>query len=301
MEPFKTYDALINYHKLVAVSDDHDITDPVHKVERKTYYHSTTDYKGYGESVIATWYPELIRKAASNIRPWSEIDIVLVIANHSIDGGYAMRSEGAVYLSRQGWSDVDFIHVAAHESGHVVAKLGDEYITCDAYDPCDKHPNAATAAQVMTGDVPWKKYARNEGEVNLDGTLKLVHEYHQNCGGDRDVTNGLLAPGDLQRIGAFWGCMYTDPPDAPASCDAYQDMRGKDYYRPMSRCLMRARERLFCKVCEQEYGAAIVGAVRILVRIPRMFPNRPPFEEAATVRERGRLRVPVAPPPLPPE
>jgi len=296
MEPFKTFDNLINYHKVVAVSDDSGITDPITAgVEKDTYYHVTTGFNGYNsDAVIGTPFPELVRDATSKVRPWPEIDVVIVIANHQVYGGYAMRSEGMAFVCRAAaTTDQIFAHLAAHESAHVVAKLADEYITCEAYDASESFPNLATAEQVKTGDVPWKRLAGDSGELNVDGTLRLVHEFHLNCSSDGDVNSGILPSSALDRIGAFWGCMYTDPSDAPENCSVFQDPRGTGFYRPMSRCVMRATQREFCRVCRHEYGEAILGTARILFRVPHKFPDRPPFDRPTPADQRIR-RPPIA-------
>jgi len=272
MRPFKALDRKINYHVLAAVSDQSGITDAQTYPggPRKTYFHSTTEFENPTfRTAIGTPYPELIKTAVEAIRPWCEIDLVIVIANIDMYGGYAIRQHGTVFISREKTQSMwVLVNLAAHEGGHVIAKLADEYISGSAYDRSDVRPNVATAEQVHAGTVPWKALAKKRRALHSNGKPKLVHEY--DSAWNLAEQEPKLAPREMKRIGAFWGCMYTKPPADPStrSISLYDDQRGADFYRPSARCLMRKMDQDFCDVCADAIAQAILRKVKHHV-VPR--------------------------------
>ncbi len=310
MEPFKTLDAHINYHTVVAISQDSGITDPGNNVVKTTYYHSTTGWAGGYRWNVGTFFPGLIKDAASLVRPWSDVDVVLVIANINEWGGYAMRKNGTAFICRRRPgtaavidTDLEFTHLAAHESGHVVAKLGDEYYQCTKYTEFGQRPNTATELQVRTGDVPWKKLLVARGEANVDGSPKFVHDYHAGC--DQNNDDGHIASTDAGRLGAFWGCMYSDPARALTEPCTEYDSRG--FYRPMKDCVMRRASLEFCQVCRKEYSDAIWRGVEWPILRGAFLdglPIHPPRPADIIMRrfrwDPGLPPGPVVPPPVPP-
>jgi len=275
MQPFKRLDAKINYHKVIAVSDDSGVSDPIgDQVVRNTYYHSTTGFNGSpNRGNVGTPYPEIVKQAASLVRPWCEIDVVIVIANIAEYGGYAMRRNGTAFVCRsQNDTDLEFTHLAAHESGHVVARLADEYISCDKYDPTDPRPNTGTAEELQAGTISWRTLAHDLGELKANGEFKLVHRYGDPWNAALGEPN--LPVADLTRIGAFWGCMFSDPSVNAMTeyCDVFGDARSAGFYRPAARCVMRRIRYEFCAVCECAYAEAIQPTLMI-PRIPRTLPN----------------------------
>ena len=88
-------------------------------------------------------------------------------------------------------------------------------------------------------------------------------------------TNAAL----VDNVGAFWGAQFIEmtlPDDCPFepgdpfhecciapgwdyTCGNYSDPRGKDFYRPTSRCLMRFMDHVeYCKICLHEIEHAIL-------------------------------------------
>jgi hypothetical protein len=272
--PFREFDESINYHTVVAISDESGITDPIGDGgPKRTYYHSTTGFaNSHARHVIGTNHPQLVHEAASLVRPWSEIEIVFVIANLGIYGGYAMRRHGVAYISKGRYDPVEtLIRLAAHEGGHVIAKLADEYISCDRYDPRDDRPNVATERQVAERRVPWQHMAE-AADLTPNGGFRVVHRYGDPM--NRKTGEPELPDDQLNRLGAFWGCMYTSPPapDVDAPCAVFDDDRGKGFYRPMARCLMRRRAYgEYCAPCAR----AVAEAIREKTSVPRAS-RRPP-------------------------
>jgi hypothetical protein len=273
MRPFNALDGKINYHVLAAVSDQSGITDKQTYPEgpRKTYFHSMTEFENPTfRTAIGTPYPELVKTAVEAIRPWCEIDLVIVIANIDMYGGYAVRQHGTVFVSRKASQEMwVLVKLAAHESGHVIAKLADEYISGSAYDRSDPRPNVATDEQVASGNVPWRKFAKKKRAAYSNGKLRLVHRYDDAW--NLAEQEPKLKERDMKRTGAFWGCMYTEPPALPStrSVSMYDDERGAGYYRPSARCLMRKMDQEFCDVCADAITQAIVRKVRNHGSAPR--------------------------------
>jgi len=255
-------------------------------------------------------YPDQpgILESPSPCRVWEEIqahvpeaEVAIFIANCPKLGGRAPLRQHITYLTSPPAQAAD---IAAHELGHAIAELGEEYTFCHQpnpnYDlppnvwkhvvphpnpaptpgpeqsPPPKPPTEATASAANASETPtaaatpaaadamppWSALLR-PAEIQ-DNHLRCLWPYddsyddHQNC-----LLNTPLGTSCENALGAFWGASYAledcqPPADCPPpcfecdpGCDAFCDGRGRDYFRPMFGCRLRAFEKYdgYCPVC----------------------------------------------------
>jgi hypothetical protein len=265
MEPFKSYDANINYHTIRIQSDDSGITDATLGA-KATYFHVQTDPDNNGEpEVLGTKYPDLIQNTAAIIAPWSQLDLVIVLVNvddlvtkpyFSMGSGHAYPDLRVLFASTANPATYNSQKIATllsqtvgHEAGHVIAFLAEEYISCIAYDGED-YPNMALAADLP--NVPWL-YLAKSSELNASGALKLVHTVNDPW----DYTNNeAQINASPHTLGTLWGCQCTEPPK-PSDCSYWLEKSGGNFYRAMLRCRMRNTEHEFCRACNDVIGQAL--------------------------------------------
>lgn len=110
----------------------------------------------------------------------------------------------------------------AHELGHRLGKLGDEYDSMSSLVDREHH----NLNEVRDGDLPYPnltlpKYFDNSNRASLKKTIKWKHF--------------LDLPGSDDLVGAFQGGYY----------------RAVDVYRPSYSCIMRSNQAPFCPVCHE--------------------------------------------------
>jgi hypothetical protein len=205
---------------------------------------------------VGTRTPDLIYQAGDLIAPREQLELFLVIANCPINGGSAFPDQDIAFVTM--WSDlVKFGNIAAHEVAHVIAKVGEEYIGCEAPDPAKSYPNQITEAQKQADDVWWKSLAFTQ-ELQSNA-FRAVHSF----GDPFDANNEPIVPTGLAgMLGLYWGCQDIDPAilNPGNACDPYQDPRGAPFHRAMARCRMRKSFFHFCRVCSLLMEDAVVSS-----------------------------------------
>ena len=235
MAPFNAMASLINWHIVRVTSIDSGIDrcpDPqAYEPPKRTFYQvegcwDGTDCPGF----LGTNEPSRIEWAAEHVAPWEDIDLVIVIANCRVWGGHAWPDWKTAIVSIHSGL---FVELAAHECGHVISRLAEEYIACVEEKPCWPDPNLTRmpavgksivshlqAEGVSFGPVPgtwivqdtvwWKKLAHPE-ELYPNGSFVAMHLY-----GDpvdpNDHKRPAVSPGQEYFVGAFWGCQNVRSP-----------------------------------------------------------------------------------------
>jgi hypothetical protein len=180
LAPFEQLDAVMSYHKAFTVSKESGL--PVAGAPRQTYFFGTTDLTNWGDSAfIGSAYPELVQRVAAEIAPWSQIDLAVVIANVDLPRcwGTAYPEHRIVY-TYQGRDDSEdqFVRVTAHEIGHVIAGLADEYIAYSEYWGWEQFPNVwyRSDLDATPPDPPWRSLAHPD-ELDGEKRLAVVYDY----------------------------------------------------------------------------------------------------------------------------
>jgi hypothetical protein len=263
LAPFSEHPDIIQIHLIPAVSRDSGIENcPYMGVEKDTCFQMEgywgpdpeESYPGY----CGTHEPELFRNAVRCHFPPGEIELKVMLLNTAIYGGRGDPVEQMAYTTH--YFGGDFVDLAAHEIGHAMAGLADEYQDNKPFKgqkPLFK--NIAWLQHIRASSVPWLHLAERR-ERDLQGNLKWTHPYRgkktDDCVRDKEIPPNLE-----DKFGLFWGAMYIDDVD-DAKCKgyAYGDPRGADYYRPQAHCKMRKLEADFCRVCAYEISQVILRA-----------------------------------------
>jgi len=246
--PFAGLVNRINIYKVPVVSADSGITNcPTCGVARNTYFGSQGCWNGTtSPSFIGTASKPRVVAAAATAVPQSELHCIVVLANCVIYGGSAPPELGLVFLTMPGPPNAEeiFMDLAAHEVGHAIAHLNEEYNPCNEKKRGRLYPNEATQAEVDAGAVWWTSLASASEMVR--GRLKVIHRF-----GDPVTPGGqpiVAPPANQTMLGTFWGCHNGDPP-APLPGTNRLDPRGQKFFRAMATCRMRDIPSEFCRVC----------------------------------------------------
>jgi hypothetical protein len=236
MEPFSSMASLINWHVVRVASTDSGIercpTPQPSNPTKRTFYRveGCWDNSGY-PGFFGTDHPERIHWAAEQVAPWEHVELVIVIANCSTWGGHAWPDWKLAIVSTHANL---FVGLAAHECGHVISSLAEEYIACVKDEPQWLDPNktrmpkvgrslmrhvgaGANAGVVLQGGPPirdtvwWKGLAR-AGELHPDGTFKAVH-VRGDAVSPTDGMSPAVPPLQAGFIGAYWGCQDIAGPE----------------------------------------------------------------------------------------
>ncbi len=253
--PFSSYRDRINVHAVSTVSVDSGITNvPAPGTTKRTYLSAEGFWEGKNSATFigthATWQ---VIKAVEAAIPYQHADLVIVIVNVLIEGGSAPRHLGLAFVTLYG-DHAKFVSAAAHESAHVLGALAEEYVSCMPFDQTDRHPNEATLAEVTGNTLAWRPLAQ-PAELDAGGRFRAVHRY-----GDSMTTDcqPIMASPIQGMLGAFWGCMCSEPADPPG-CTTFCDQRGEWFFRPMAECKMRRLRYDFCRVCSDRISSAILA------------------------------------------
>lgn len=249
MAPFRQVKSLINVHVVRTVSVDSGITNfPTIGVPKKTLFDVRGDFDGTGfPGYFGTDTPEAIWRAAEVIAPLDQLELFVVILNAQGEGASGFFDQRLALTALWG-SKPEFLRFAAHECGHAIANLAEEYIGCSPHDDSRLHPNQATEEDRSAGTVWWKSLAK-ASELKADGSFRAVHEL-----GDPFMANGeqpKMKASLKGKLGLYWGCQDIPPEDDDPQkvCDAWKDPDGAPFYRGMARCRMRRSTYGFCRVC----------------------------------------------------
>jgi hypothetical protein len=259
--PFDGLAGRINIHSVRVASTDSGITNcSTAGGMRQTFFNVEGNFNGLYPGFVGTRTPHLIYGAAELIAPREQLELFLIIANCDRPGGSAFPGQDLAFVTMWPLSPdpLKFVNIAAHETAHVIAKVGEEYIGCEPPDPCTTYPNQITEAQKQADDVWWKKLALPAELQN--NAFRAVHTF----GDPFDANDEPIVPTNVAgMLGLYWGCQDIDPtiPTSRADCNAYQDPRGAPFHRGMARCKMRKSFFPFCRVCAWVLEEAITGAM----------------------------------------
>jgi hypothetical protein len=250
MPPFSSVRNLIRWHVVHVASRDSGVLVPGRKKLVNTFYRIEACW-GYPK---APWFlgtgQEGLRRiwwAAEKAVPAGP-DLIIVIANWPPYGGHAVPAHKLVIVNSMDRTPDLFIEVAAHECGHAICMLADEYLGEDHEDPSRPDPNKAHLAEVAASvqrrllerasraarrgrssardAIWWRALAWKNVDLRPDGTFRAVHVPGDHRAGrdprlDRRSDEGLL--------GAFWGCQ-----DSSGEYDlfkGYGDLIGQHKWR----------------------------------------------------------------------
>jgi hypothetical protein len=257
IEPFRSVSVrnLINWHVIVAQSTACGVDqcpDPdTNSRSKHTFYEFECWWDDPRGPVLGTHHQERVVWAASQVAPWEEIDLVIVIVNCDKYVAHAWPdfkcavvatspspSEWNPTLWVPSWVDPTcFNQLAAHEVGHVVARLADERIVCEPEDPFRPDPNKAHLPEVgasvkaqllrmlqgpVTGASPMPVLEQRLPvlEQRLRGWDAVDSVWWKGLADPSELTGlnlftavatplGGPAPGTSGYLGAFWGCQDT--------------------------------------------------------------------------------------------
>ncbi|HEY2940792.1 MAG TPA: M64 family metallopeptidase [Vicinamibacteria bacterium] len=275
--PFNRVATRINVYSVSTASVDSGVT--MIGAPKDTFYGVQGSWLGPGDfpGHFGTPFQDRIVATAGLAAPEQAPGVRIVIVNYDADGGrgshadrtvfvplYAVDETGAPVSSVQ--QKKDFVEFTAHECGHAIADLAEEYISCNPHTVGELHRNQQTPEETAVNPmVKWRPLARPR-ELDAKGTFKVVHNQ-----GDKMASRNSEPPGPVVgsgltgMLGLYWGCMDVDPAaSAPASsqCDPWEDPRGAPFYRSMARCRMRFQTQPFCRVCADGIQTIIQEATK---------------------------------------
>lgn len=255
MPPFAEVADLVNVHTVRTVSTDSGVSGfPGANVKKKTFY----GVKGHFElpgvanppaSFLGTHSPERILMAAEHVAPLETLELFIVLVNVKAFSASAFPEQQLAFTGLHK-SDAQLVNYTAHECGHAIARLAEEYLDCDGPTPGRTYFNQTTEADRRAGTVWWKSLAK-ASELDAAGGFKAVHvcddpDVHFTPGTHTPVFDAT--PSLNGKLGLYWGCQDIDPSLA-GFCDFYEDGRGRNFYRAMAACKMRNVKSPFCRVC----------------------------------------------------
>jgi hypothetical protein len=245
--PFSDFVDKINVHVVRAVSLQSGITDVPLGTIRKTYFETRGYWNGKpSPSFIGTAATSVVLDAIDTIIPHEHANLIIIVTNNLLNGGSAPPELGMAFVTLNS-TDAGFLNVAAHESGHVIAKLAEEYVSCTERDSTRTYPNEVTQAEVNAKNVWWTTLA-TAAEKDSSGFLATIHTYGDPLDTSPGADTCQPPPGLRNILGLFWGGQNSNPPH-PTACSNYCDADGAAFYRPMAECKMRRRKYGFCRVC----------------------------------------------------
>ncbi len=255
MKPFSTMASLINWHRVRVASAESGIDhcpEPQYPPKR-TFYQVEGCWDGKQvPGFLGTHEPGRIQWAAEQVAPWEHIDLVIIIANCNTWGGHAWPDWKTAIVPLH---DHDFVNLAAHECGHVISRLAEEYISCVQEDKSWPDPNLtrfpavsdSVLRHVGSEDQPaggpggrlivrdtvwWKDLAQKVPELNRDGTFKAVHVF-----GDpidpNDHKRPAVPAGQEGFVGAFWGCQNTKDLAALQRAISFMSSASEERVKPL--------------------------------------------------------------------
>lgn len=265
ISPFSQLVDRINVYGVRTISDCSGVSNcPGPNTPRKTYYEVKGHYvKNPGDPTspgfCGSAKPGRIYAAIEPHVSKDLIDLFVVIVNCPVYGGSAFVHTDVAFVTL--CNDIpQFINVAAHECGHAIARLGEEYISPVEWDPSDQLPNIVR--RVEAPQAWWKTLALPGTELSPQNEFLIVHDCDvDSCPFEHNLFFPPSKP-DMDGLGLFWGAQYVDDlasaaSPASATCGLLCDTRGRDFFRGAARCKMRVITHDFCRVCSDLIRARI--------------------------------------------
>src|SRR5262249_17485272 len=174
MPPFDTLASKINIHTVRTVSADSGITDcPKPGVRKNTFFDARGSFNGLFPAFVGVDEPGRVYAAAELIARREFLDLYLVIANCTTEGGSAFPDLSLAFVTM--WQEPrKFVNIVAHEMAHVIARTAEEYIGCEIVDLMHRYPNQGTEAERLSGRLPWRQLAMPP-ELDGNGDFRAVH------------------------------------------------------------------------------------------------------------------------------
>jgi hypothetical protein len=275
MRPFSSVARRINVYAVSTASVDSGVSMP--GAPKDTFYGVQGSWLGPGDfpGHFGTPFQDRIVTTAGLAAPEEAPGVRIVIVNYLADGGRGSHADRTVFVPLFKVDDTgapvssvqqkkDFVEFSAHECGHAIADLAEEYISCNVHTVGEQHRNQQTPEETAIAPVvKWLPLARPK-ELDSKGAFKVVHTV-------RDKMRNSVPPvpfvgrGLTGMLGLYWGCMDIDPALSAygsAACDNWEDPRGAPFYRPMARCRMRYQRQPFCRVCADGIQTIIEQATK---------------------------------------
>jgi hypothetical protein len=215
----------------------------------------------------------------------ADVSLYIVLVNCYMYGAATYADSHTVYIARG-----QATAIIAHEVGHAVAPLGEEYISGVIPTPetscgstCSPPKQFANVALdgVGAAAAPWLYLATASEKTG--GALTTIEEQ---SGGNvyTDTPQSGFGVGEGQTLGLYWGAQYIiegdDPICSPCTqcpvcrvkvrnncvtiCMDYphhgqwNDSRGAPFHRPQPYCTMRTPNLPYCRVCYCEIRRSLV-------------------------------------------
>jgi hypothetical protein len=244
VEPYKSRKPAFNVRGLFAASQESGISDPTRGHQVETLLGASFDVFGIARYML-TFENQRLREAAAH----TPYDCLIVLCNSDTYGGGGVFNQYACIAADAPHSQ----YLIAHELGHSLAGLADEYYTSlVTYDvegritaePWNRNVTACSDratlkwGHLVDADVPlptpWEQQRYDElaGQVRSATASNETGNQARNLA--KQMTELLENDRYYGRVGAFEGAAY----------------RAKGAYRPELDCLMFSRSHSrFCRVC----------------------------------------------------
>jgi hypothetical protein len=272
--PFPSVEDRINVWKVTTPSVDSGVS--FAGKPKNTHYGVAGNWQNAGyPGYFGTPFQDRVIAASALAVPQGAPIVRIVIVNYDADGGRGSHDDLTIFIPlfkvdengapvKASQRKRDFVEILAHECGHAIANLAEEYISCNEHTVGELHPNQQTPEETAVSPiVKWKGLAR-ASELNAAGQFKAVHQVGDRMKHSSDEPPApIVASRFTGMLGLYWGCMDIDPNlkasgSTPAGeCDEL-DRRGAPFHRPMARCRMRFQSHQFCRVCADTLKRIIV-------------------------------------------
>ena len=274
IEPYKSFSDSINVFIVRTVSDESGITRCYESTECEACTSAYTTKDTYlavqgcwvneadpscfpsSPSYLGTEHPEWVYAAGEEVAHFEDVDLYIVLANSTVYGGSAFRSQKIAFILLCETEDTRF-HVTAHETAHVVADIVEEYLSPLPWDGSE-HDNVVSRDKMSSA---WWKTLAQASELT-SGAFKYVADCRNPGTGDCDSSYNSSTYSGSNHLGLYWGAQFIDADEDPCaldicSWDAYTETLGNNFFRPMPKCRMRSLDWNYCRACEEKIRQAI--------------------------------------------
>lgn len=279
-EPFQRLQDKINIHTVAAASPEDGVSACPGGQKRDTYFGVAGQWVAPGEDdrgaagFFGTDDHCRVYRAAAEVGPIKEIELVVMIAHCDVYGGKAEPWAKMVYLPTH-TAEGKFEQLAMHETGHTAAFLGEEYVSCADPHPHYTYPGFfANVVPAEHAEDAWWKALLTDEERTAEGEFLAVTTCAEGFRSDRRGTEAECktgAPATIPRfphdgaspsmLGLYWGALYGNAVDEVRNqCHVYcgenedDQLTGAascDFFRSMNTCHMRDIAQPFCRACEE--------------------------------------------------
>lgn len=254
MQPFKSVRHLINWHVVDVWSRDSGVSHCPNDKPRTTFYQTEGCWDGTSVRPFLGTGDEGLRRlwwAAEKAVPKGGPDLIILIANCQWYGGHGYPAGKIVFVPSCASDPRLFVPVVAHECGHAILSLAEEYISPGPEDPSRPDHNKAHLADVIASahrrllerlglkpgttsggsspaeDPIWWKALALKKELRPDHTFLAVH-----LPGDGRTSRLQPRPRMTHKkyrdyLGAFWGCQDTS--DGGELVQSYSGLIGSQF------------------------------------------------------------------------